>query len=111
MSQRTGLSRRGTFLIAWTARLALFVFLLQLSALDHRQTSGDDLEGVTGSTYHVNHCHGDTGACGDSGATVALMDVEFLPLAAAPSLPEASAAAARLPAQPFLPAEGEPPRI
>jgi hypothetical protein len=53
-----GLSRRTRTFLLWTARLALVVYLVQLAAVDHWHTHIGDIEGVEGSSAHVQHCHG-----------------------------------------------------
>jgi hypothetical protein len=64
-----GLSRRTRTFLLWTARLALVVYLVQLSAVDHWHADFSDVVGVEGSSAHVQHCHG-AGDCssGDSAA-------------------------------------------
>ncbi|MGE0057701.1 MAG: hypothetical protein AB7P33_01335 [Dehalococcoidia bacterium] len=51
----------------WVARLALFVLLFQISAIDHH-THVEDVTGIVGSSQHAMHCHGAAGSC-VSGAT------------------------------------------
>jgi hypothetical protein len=53
-----GLSRRTRNFLLWTARLALVVYLVQLSAVDHWHGHVGDIVGVEGSSAHVQHCHG-----------------------------------------------------
>lgn len=53
-----GLSRRTRIFLLWTARLALVVYLVQLSAFDHWHSRFGDVVGVEGSSAHVQHCHG-----------------------------------------------------
>ncbi len=51
----------------WVARLALFVLVFQISAIDHH-THIEDVTGIIGSSQHAMHCHGAVGSC-VSGAT------------------------------------------
>jgi hypothetical protein len=53
-----GLSRRTRSFLLWTARLALVVYLVQLSAVDHWHSHFADVVGVEGNSAHVRHCHG-----------------------------------------------------
>lgn len=52
------LSRRTRTFLLWTARLALLVYLVQLSAIDHWHAHFSDVVGVEGTSAHVQHCHG-----------------------------------------------------
>jgi hypothetical protein len=64
---RFGLSRRTRNFLLWTARLALVVYLVQLSAVDHWHAHAGDIVGVEGSSEHVQHCHG-AGDCSSGGS-------------------------------------------
>jgi len=63
---RSGLTRRSRSFLLWTARLALVVYLMQLSAVDHWHSHIGDVVGVEGSSAHVEHCHG-AGDCSTTG--------------------------------------------
>ena len=74
------LSPRLRLLIGVSARLALLLLALQISALDHH-FGFSDVVGVEGSSAHTMHCHGDTSGCADaaSGAVLAVEDAFALP--------------------------------
>ena len=71
--------------VPWLARLALFVLLFQMSAVDHH-SHPSDITGVAASSTHQMHCHGAVGSCvsGASEMPAALTQAVVLP--AAPSL-------------------------
>ena len=72
---RFGLSRRTRFFLLWTARLALVVYLVQLSAVDHWHSPIGNIVGVEGSSAHVEHCHG-AGDCSTSGGAALTANAE-----------------------------------
>ena len=104
------LSPRLRLLIGVSARLALLLLALQISALDHH-FGFSDVVGVEGSSAHTMHCHGAVSGCADaaSGAALSIEDAFVLPrevvrpLTLETSSPKPLTAATQ--------AETEPPRL
>ena len=95
----------------WLARLALFVLLFQMSAIDH-QTNPESVRGVVGSDAHQSHCHGALGSCANGGGELPAVVVQAASLPTSPLLIlHARAADVDAPADAELLIDNEPPRI
>ena len=61
-----GFSRRFRTFLLWSARLAVFVYAMQLSAVDHLHIDPSNVTGIANTEFHSMHCHGASGGCADS---------------------------------------------
>lgn len=97
----------------WLARLALFVLLFQISAIDHHTHSHiNEVTGVVGSSAHEMHCHGALGTCASSGSDMPAVMTQPWLLPAQPSLAVLGTSdAVRLPADAEIAVPSQPPRI
>lgn len=94
----------------WLARMALFVLLFQMSAVDHH-TQIEDVTGVIGSSQHAMHCHGAVGTCVSGASELPAILTQSTPLPLLPSLMLAAAIHDfEIPADADLSLSSEPPR-
>jgi len=105
-----GLSRRTRFFLLWAARLALVAYVVQLSAIDHWHTHFGDIEGVVGSSAHVQHCHG-AGDCSTSDGATISANAELATLSIQPAATFRIETVSQLtPDAAFISPPSEPPR-
>jgi hypothetical protein len=104
------LPRQLKLVVLWAARLALFAFIFQTTAIDHWHRDPSQLEGIPGTRLHASHCHIEAGSCADSAGTVgSLTDVALTPIPPAPLVSAAPAAEVAQPESPLLLTD-KPPR-
>jgi len=78
-----GFSPRLRKFILVFARLAIFVYAFQISAVDHH-TDPNSITGIKDSAVHASHCHSAQASCADAtGLTSSLSEIDLVP--AAPS--------------------------
>jgi hypothetical protein len=98
-------------LVLWLARLALFAYAFQLTALDHWPADVSSVAGVEGSSAHSSRCHGSPSSCAEQPGLVGSLDgIDLTPrppvAVRAESPPEVTA-----PGAAFIRAELHPPRF
>ena len=108
MKAMAGKRQRTIFL--WLARLALFAYAFQMTAVDHWHKDVNSVVGDEGKSSHSYHCHGDVSGCVEQGGiATSLAEVKLAPIP--PSL-LSTIALATLPApeQAFVASADEPPQ-
>ena len=108
--QTAGYSKRLRLLIVTCARLAFFIYIFQVAAIDHWHLDPNAIGGVKGSALHASHCHAEQANCADSaGVTTSLTEISLIPIPpSAVLLPVATDAAQ--PEDAAIPSPTQPPR-
>jgi hypothetical protein len=76
-----GYPRRLRFLVVTCARLAFFIYVFQVAAVDHWHNDPNAISGLRGSALHASHCHAEQASCADSaGPTTALTQTSLIPI-------------------------------
>ena len=103
-------TRRQRTLFLWLARLALFAYAFQMTAVDHWHKDMNSVVGDTGKSSHSYHCHGDVSGCAEQGGIAT--DLSNVELAVLPPavLTVALPAALLAPEQAYVANADEPPR-
>ena len=104
-------SQRQRTLFLWLARLALFAYAFQLTAVDHWHKDMGNVVGDQGKSSHSYHCHGDMSGCADQGGiSNTITEGELTPIA--PTLLTAVAVTdPPAPRPAFIAGADEPPRF
>lgn len=90
----------------WLARLAFFVLLFQMTAVDHQLGTSDD------TADHQQHCHGLVSGCANTGGDLPTVVTRYSFTPSAPSLILSDAIAdVAIPADADLAPGKKPPRI
>jgi hypothetical protein len=77
----SALGGRRQRLLLWLARLALFAYAFQLTAVDHWHKDVNSVVGDEGKSSHSYHCHGDVSKCAEQGGIVSsLVEVQLAPI-------------------------------
>jgi hypothetical protein len=92
-----------------SARLALFIIVFQLVAIDHWHGSIADVQGVEDSQLHVMHCHGASSGCADAGGTFGALPSASLTPASPLAFSQEPVETAPTPGIAFIPVPGRPP--
>ena len=75
--------RLRTFLLVF-ARLAVFVYVFQISAIDHLHNDPSSVVGIKDTTLHAAHCHSAQASCADATSlTSSLAEITLVPTAPA----------------------------
>jgi hypothetical protein len=102
--------RKRRTVILWLARLVLFAYAFQLTAIDHWHRDVNDVVGVEGSSAHTSHCHGSPSSCAEQpGLVGSLAEVELTPLPPAPLI-VAFTQSVTFPGSAFVSTEPQPPQ-
>src|SRR6185436_1547426 len=95
--------RRQRFLFFWLARLALFAYAFQLTAVDHWHRDINGVEGVEGSSAHRMHCHADLGSCAEQpGFSGSLAEIKLAPIPPDTAIETAVVSSVSIPSAAFI---------
>ena len=104
-------TRHQRALFLWLARLAIFAYAFQLTAVDHWHKDIGGIEGVQGSSEHRYHCHADPAGCAEQpGLAGSLSEVKLAPIPPVSLLDPAAKLSLPAPTAPFIAGAEEPPR-
>ena len=104
-----GTSKRFRRFLLVFARLAVFVYVFQISSIDHH-TDPNSITGMENSALHASHCHAAQASCADAtGLTSSLTEINLVPVAPAGHLSNVLATLHQPIEAPIL-APTEPPR-
>ncbi len=101
--------RRQRVLFLWLARLALFAYAFQLSAVDHwHQDIG---AGGQDAAFHKMHCHTDLSSCAEQPVfSGSLAEIKLAPIPPHTAIETAIGSSVSIPAAAFIASADEPPR-
>jgi hypothetical protein len=104
-------NQRQRVLFLWLARLALFAYAFQLTAVDHWHKDINTVEGVQGSSEHRYHCHADPSGCAEQPAlSGSLAEVKLAPIPPSGAFQTAVIASLPAPSAAFIASADDPPR-